>query len=255
MAFDEEDRETRPPPEERGEPHAYGESDSYHHTRKKRRPPSATRGRIITAVVLVALAGGLYWLSQNIAGVTRPDQIQPTVNLLPPPPPAPPPPPPPPPPPEQKPLEPPKPTEQPKSADQPRQLTINGPAQAGGDAFGIKAGSGGGSTLVGGPTQGGPAGAGGGGFAEASYGRYLSGEIQRAVQSDDRVSRQVFQAEVAVWIDGAGRLTRARILKGSGDSRLDQQLIATLEGMRSVGEPPPAAFRFPQRVSIRGRRA
>ncbi len=96
MAFDEEDRETRPPPEERGEPHAYGENDPYHHTRKKRRPPSATRGRIITAVVLVALAGGLYWLSQNIAGVTRPDQIQPTVNLLPPPPPAPPPPPPPP---------------------------------------------------------------------------------------------------------------------------------------------------------------
>ena len=93
-----------------------------------------------------------------------------------------------------------------------------------------------------------------GGFAEASYGRYLSSEIQQTVQSDDHVNRQIFSAEVAVWFDAAGRLTRARILRTSGDGRLDRQLVASLEGMRALGEAPPAAFRFPQRVTIKGRR-
>lgn len=222
----------------------------------KRKP--VTRGKVIAGVVVVLLAGGLWWMSQNIAGITRGNQPEPTVNLLPPPPPAPPPPPPKPetPPPPDKTIEPPKPADQPKAADQPKQLTIAGPAQAGGDSFGIKAGSGGGSTVIGGPGEGGGAAAGGGGgFADASYGRYLSSELERAIRGNDRVNRQVFSADVAVWIDAAGRLTRARILRGSGDSKLDGQLVAALEAIRSVGEPPPASFRFPQKIAIRGRRA
>lgn len=220
--------------------------------KKQSGPP---RGAIIAGVIAVLMAGGVWWLSQNIAGVTRgPDQV-PNVNLLPPPPPAPPPPPPPPekqPPPDKQ-IEPPK-QDQPKAEDQPRQLTISGPAQAGGDSFGIKAGSGGGSSLIGGPSQNSGGGSGGGGFAEAAYSRYLATEIQRAVQSDDQVNRQVFAVDMAVWIDGEGRLTRAKVVKGSGDAHLDQQLVAALEGMRAIDDPPPSSFRFPQRVTIRGRR-
>ncbi len=211
-------------------------------------------GSAIAVGGLVAVGLGVWWLSQNISGVNRPDAAVTTVNLLPPPPPAPPPPPPPP----EKPPEPDKVVQTPKpqeaSADQPKQLTIAGPAQAGGDAFGIRAGAGGGQTIGGGPSDG-AGGGGGGGFAQASYGRFLSSEIQQVVQSDDHVNRQVFTADVAVWVDGGGRLTRARILRTSGDGKLDHVLVATLEGMRALGEPPPAAFKFPQRVTIRGRRA
>jgi protein TonB len=213
---------------------------------KPRRPPAG----IVVGVLVAVLGAGIWWLSQNIAGVTRGEPPVPTVNLLPPPPAAPPPPPPPPPEPEKT-IEPPK-SDQPK-ADEPKQLTIAGPAQAGGDSFGIKAGSGGGSSLIGGSTEGAAQPA-GNGFAEASYSRYLATEIQRAVQSDDHMNRQVFAVDVAVWIDAAGRLTRARVIRGSGDSHLDEQLVATLEGMRAVGDAPPPSLRFPQRVSIRGRR-
>jgi TonB family protein len=219
---------------------------------RKKKHPKRPPASVVVGVMVAVLASGIWWLSQNIAGVTRGEAPVPTVNLLPPPPPAPPPPPPPPPPPDPpKDIEPPKP-DAPK-ADDSKQLTIAGPAQAGGDSFGIKAGSGGGMAMVGGPTEG-PAQPSGNGFAEAAYSRYLATEIQRAVQADDRVNRQVFAVDLAVWIDGAGRLTRARIVRGSGDSRLDDQLVAALEGMRSVDDPPPPSLRFPQRVAIRGRR-
>jgi TonB family protein len=222
---------------------------------KKRNSPKRPPAGVVVGVLVAVFAVGIWWLSQNIAGVTRGEPPVPTVNLLPPPPPAPPPPPPPPekPPEPDKSIEPPKPSDQPK-ADEPKQLTIAGPAQAGGDSFGIKAGSGGGSTVIGGATEGGPAQSGGNGFAEASYSRYLATEIQRAVQSDDHVNRQVFAVDMAVWIDAGGHLTRARVIRGSGDSHLDEQLVATLEGMRAVGDAPPPSLRFPQRVSIRGRR-
>ncbi len=221
---------------------------------KKRNRPGRPPAGVVIGVLVAVLGMGVWWLGQNIAGVSRGEPPVPTVNLLPPPPPAPPPPPPPP----EKPPEPDKAIEPPKSdqpkADEPKQLTIAGPAQAGGDSFGIKAGSGGGSTVIGGSNEGGPAQSSGNGFAEASYSRYLATEIQRAVQANDHVNRQVFAVDVAVWIDSAGRLTRAKVVRGSGDARLDDQLVATLEGMRAVGDAPPASLRFPQRVSIRGRR-
>jgi periplasmic protein TonB len=221
-------------------------------TQPPRKKPQRRRGAVIAGVVVIALMAGFWVLSRNISGVNIAESPVSTVNLLPPPPPAPPPPP----PPKEKPpepdkLDPPKPQD-PKTPDQPRQLTIAGPAQAGGDAFGIKAGAGGGSSVIGGTQEGGTPGS--GGFAEASYGRYLSSEIQQTIQSDDHVNRQIFAADVAVWIDSLGRLTRAKILKSSGDNKLDRQLVASLEGMGALSEPPPAAFRFPQRVAIKGRR-
>ena len=149
-------------------------------------------------------------------------------------------------------MEPPKPQDQPKADNQPKQLTIAGPAQAGGDAFGIKAGAGGGSSLIGGSGEGG--GGGGGGFAEASYARFLSSEIQQAIQSDDHVNRQVFTADVAVWIDPSGRVTRAKIRRSTGNDKIDAELVASLQGMGALSEPPPAAFRFPQHIAIKGKR-
>ncbi|MGZ8370821.1 MAG: hypothetical protein ACXWVH_07175, partial [Caulobacteraceae bacterium] len=123
----------------------------------------------IFGAILLALAAGIWWVSQQVGGTRRSAPAIQTITLQPPPPP-----PPPPKPPEPKP-EPDKTIDQPKPVDQPqdapRQLTIAGPAQAGGDAFGLQAGTGGGGTVLGSPTG---LATPGGSFGDASYRRYMS---------------------------------------------------------------------------------
>lgn len=147
-------------------------------------------------------------------------------------------------------MEAPKTADQPKADNQPKQLTIAGPAQAGGDAFGIKSGAGGGSSVVGGAGDGG----GGGGFEEAAYGRFLSSEIQQAVQSNPHIDRSFSTADVAVWINPSGQVTRVKIRHSTGDGKIDAELVATLERMPPLSDPPPAAFKFPREVKVRGAR-
>lgn len=218
-------------------------------TRPRKGPP---RGLLVAFGVVAVLGVGLWLLSRNIAGVNMNEPPASQVNLLPPPPPTPPPPP----PPKEKPpepdkaIEPPKPEAQPKAADQPKQLTIAGPAQAGGDSFGVKAGSGGGSTIIGGSPTGKE---GGGGFADASWGRFVTSEITRVIEANNRVNHRVFAAVVDVWVDASGRLTKATIRKSSGDPKLDHDLVASVEGIGSLGEPPPASLRFPARIALEGK--
>ena len=212
--------------------------------RKKR-----SRAPLIFGAVVVALGGGLWLLSQNMAGVNMPSTPVPNVNLLPPPPPAPPPPPPtkePPPPPDR--IETPKPN-QPKDDNQPKQMTIAGPAQAGGDAFGLGAGKGGGSTVIGGTGEGAPS---GGDFANANYMRVLKNEIQQAMQSDSRIERQFSTAMVGIWVSSDGRVRRSKIHRTTGDDRVDAELISALRAMPPLRDRPPAGFPFPQDIEIKG---
>ena len=204
----------------------------------------------IFLLVLVLIAAGIWRLSQNDAGMRKEAPKLDVVSLTPPPPP------PPPPPPKEQPPEPtpekmvdvPTPTPQPQA--QPQQLTIAGPAQAGGDAFGLQAGSGGGQV-----GSGGGSGPSGGDFGASAYARYLGGVLQEAVQSDKRVNRLVFTAELALWVDAEGRVTRAAILRSSGNARTDQALVLTLQSVGRLDEAPPATVKFPQHVTVRGRKA
>jgi TonB family protein len=209
---------------------------------------------VAAAFVLVGAAWLLWTMANDHASTLRQIPPTPIVALTPPPPP------PPPPPPKNPPPEPekiqndvpqPQPTAQPKAA--PQNLTINGPPQAGGDAFGLGAGNGQGS-VVGGSA--GPGGGGDGGFAEAAYTRYMTGFIQEAVQEDDRVTRAVFQIDVQLWVDRVGRITNASVVKSSGDPKLDHQVITVLLSTR-LDQPPPSSFHnfFSHRITIRGRRA
>jgi protein TonB len=191
--------------------------------------------------ILLVVAGVLFYFLHDTAGIRREAPPLPTlIATLPPPPP---------PPPKQQPepekklLEQQKPVEQPKAADNsPKPVTINGPAQAGSDAFNVGAGSGGGDVGS------------GGGFGEASYTRYLGTALQQTIQNDDRVNHEVFTADMAVWVAPNGHVTRAAVLKTSGDHTIDQNLVAALETMPALDEPPPSTLPFPQRVRIEGRR-
>jgi TonB family protein len=214
-------------------------------------------GRIaIPVVILVALGIGVWRLATDTDGVNRPAAPPPMIALAPPPPP------PPPPPPKEQPPEPEKETtpspspdpkpEAPQKSEAPKQLTINGPAQAGSDAFGVAAGKGGGVAVGGDPN--GSDSLGGGGFAEASYERYLRSTLQSAVQADDRINKLFFNAQVRIWVRADGAIGSVVISKSSGDERADRALVAALQGLPRL-DPPPPQLRFPARVALRGRRA
>lgn len=226
-------------------------TEDWENDEKKKR---GLRAPLIGGLIIVALGAGVWLLSQNISGISRPSaKPESTVDLLPPPPPQPPPPPPPkdqPPPPDR--MEAPKPEDQPKPDNQPKQLTIAGPAQAGGDSFGIGAGKGGGSTVIGGAGDS-PAG-GGDSFAEANFRRILKSEIQQAVQSNSHIGRQFSTAVVAVWVNAEGKVRRAKIRRSSGDEKVDADIIATLGAMPALRDQPPPKFSFPAEVDVKGTR-
>jgi hypothetical protein len=121
-------------------------------------------------------------------------------------------------------------------------MTINGPAQAGNDAFNIAAGSGGGNI------------ASGGGFGEANYSNYMGSTIQETIQNDDRTNTFVGSSEIDVWVDGSGRITRAVLARSSGDSKTDALLVQVLLSMPALREAPPSTLQFPQRIRIAGKK-
>lgn len=196
----------------------------------------------VPASIIIAIAAVVVYFLNDTAGTRREaPPIATMVAVLPPPPP--------PPPEKEKPPEPDKKVEpvekldQPKAVDSPpKQITINGPAQAGSDAFGLAAGSGGGVV------------AGTGGFGNENYGRYLGSAIQQIVQRDENVNRLVFSADIAIWVDESGRITRVKIIRSSGDATTDDALVAALQGGSALQQPPPGDFQFPQRISVSGRR-
>jgi TonB family protein len=220
------------------------------------RPRIAAIARIaIPVVILAALAFGVWRLANDTDGVRRQVAPPPMVALVAPPPP------PPPPPPKEQPPEPEKETEPtpspdpkpeaPQKSDAPKQLTINGPAQSGSDAFGVAAGKGGGLSVGGDPNGSDTP---GGGFAEANYQRYLRAQLQTAIQADDRVNRLFFNAQVRIWVRPDGAIGVVDIAKSSGDDRADRALVAALQALPRL-DPPPPQLKFPARVALRGRRA
>jgi len=201
---------------------------------------SRNRGVVTPAVILLILVGVVLYFLHDTAGLRREAPSLPTlIATLPPPPP---------PPqklpePEKKLEEVQKPIDQPKQPDDaPKPLTINGPAQAGNDAFNIAAGTGGGNIVT------------GGGFGEANYSSYVSSTIQEAVENDDRTNTFIGSSEIDVWIDGSGRITRAVLARSGGDSKTDAALVEVLLSMPVLKEAPPSTLQFPQRIRIAGKR-
>lgn len=178
-----------------------------------------------------------------------------SVDLLPPPPP-----PPPPPPEEIKPPEPLEPTPElqtPTPAPEtPAAMQIDGPAQAGADSYGMQSGTGGGMGAPGsigtciGPDCGRPSGV----FSDSFYRRALASQLQEQIQSNSKLNRQVFSAEVLITVSPSGKVTAAEIVRSSGQSSRDDIITAALRSVEGL-DAPPAGVRFPQRVTVRGRRS
>ena len=208
------------------------------------------RGRLIALVVVVLAVLAVWQFAGHQVGVRRSAPRIATITPLPPPPP----------PPKEKPPEPKKleetkqeiakpnepvkPVEAPKQApDSPKQITIDGPAQAGNDSFNIGAGEGGGMVGSGGGT----------GLGGGSYEQYLGYELQQAIQRDDRTRRLVFDVQANLWISPDGTISRIVLQGSSGSPTTDQALIDALQGLHIDTAPPPK-LSMPIRASMRGRR-
>ncbi len=217
-------------------------------------------GGVITgAAIAFLLAAALWYLLSDTAG-TRREAPETSMLMLPPPPPPPPVP--------EKPPEPepekikpeiteikPLPVDQPMEkpmddkAPSPSQdlgdpVTMNSPAQAGTDAFGIQSGRGGGMT-----------GGAGGGLGSGSYARYVSNMLQQALARDPRTRQLVFDdIRLDLWLGADGKTTRVQLVQGTGNSQADETVLAMVRQLDRVDERPPASMRFPMRVSMKGRR-
>lgn len=208
------------------------------------------RTRLMIGVVLVVAVLAIWKFASHEVGVRRSAPRIATITPLPPPPP----------PPKEKPPEPKKveevkqevpkpneplkPLEAPKQApDLAKQVTINGPAQAGTDSFNIGAGSGGGMVGSGG----------GSGVGGASYEQYLGYALQQAIQRDERTRRLVFDVHASIWLGADGAITRVELLGSSGTESTDKALHDVLLGLH-IDTPPPPNLSMPIRAAIRGKR-
>lgn len=217
----------------------------------------------LIAIGVLLLLGLAWYVWQSVSGVRAVyvEEQPPVISeLLPPPPPPPPPPP--------KPQDtPPEPVDKPTPAPTPSPtpdkpapapMQIGGPAQAGGDSFGMQSGTGGGMGAPGstgtcvGPNcfGGGPV----GGISDGFYARNLSNALQRRVERDRQLSRMVFTADFAIWVSPSGAVTRADLVRSSGDSKRDAMLKTIIENASGL-DAPPASFKFPRRITVKGQRA
>ncbi|WP_422087253.1 energy transducer TonB family protein [Variovorax sp.] len=145
-----------------------------------------------------------------------------------------------------EPLEPPKDDAPPSpSKDLGDPVTMDSAGQAGNDAFGIQAGSGGGMSGTGA----------GGGLGSGSYARYVSSVLQQALSRDPRTRQLVFDdIQVDIWLGADGKTTRVQLVRSTGTPDSDEAVLAMLRGLDRIDEKPPASLRFPMRVSMKGRR-
>lgn len=220
--------------------------------------PGARRWLWLAAGVLLLAGLGYALWSLSTMTVGRERKAEPTTQalLLPPPPP------PPPPPPQEKPPEPveiakPVPTEMPeptpaKAEEAPAAVSIDAAATGAGDAYGLAGGGPGGMGAPGSTGTGtGPA---GGAVVDKFYRQGLSRELESRIQRDPRLRRQLFKAELNLWIDGRGRVSRAELVGTTGDPERDRQLVAILRQIDDL-DPPPASITFPAAVVVRGQKS
>jgi periplasmic protein TonB len=207
-------------------------------------------GRVAFGVVLIGgLGAAIYFIFDGMTKTQR-HAIQFVTRVT-----LPPPPPPPPPPPKQvepeKPVETPK-LQEPKMADKPPEKTppkpqappatpLTAEAGTGSNPYGLAVGDGSGNV-----------GGGGGKATYLSYGRIVSVDVQAALRREDRLRFAKFTAELHIWLDPTGKVTRVQVASSSGDPAVDSAVTRSLTGL-AMREPPPKDM--PQPIRLRTKSA
>lgn len=196
------------------------------------------------ALVLALMAWGVYSFVSKID--EKPRQA-PKINLMPSTPP-----PPPPPPKEEKKPEPPKDLNKPPPMEQPKlappapsaDLKMDGPAGDGPSAF--TAGKITNEDL----SNAGKGSGGGGAFSPFTYyANLIKAELQRQLTRNKDLRELAYKADVHVWVNRDGSVSRFELLKGSGDAELDGLLKRAISEAAAFSSGPPE--RMPQPIRLR----
>jgi periplasmic protein TonB len=200
--------------------------------------------RLFGAAVAVLLIAAFVWFVDKMMSLksTKPDRKIETVQIIRPPPPPPPPPEQPPPPPEK--IEQPLPQDKPETPpeDQPDQappdtLAQDGPATAGGDAFGMHQGSGG--SFIGGT----------GTAPFAWYTNRMRDAIKERLAASPCVKSAKGSISTQVLLGADGRVKQVKLTSTTGNARLDDCVDKALGSITSVGADPPSGM--PEAVNLR----
>jgi TonB family protein len=81
------------------------------------------------------------------------------------------------------------------------------------------------------------------------YKAYVEYSLRGKWHRPENVADDNYVVEVEVNIDGHGRISNPRWLKGSGDNEWDQSVRAVINTVNQIDRPPPT--NFPLRVTIR----
>lgn len=131
---------------------------------------------------------------------------------------------------------PPKP-QQPKPAVAP----LTAEAGTGSNPYGLGVGDGSGNVIGGGE----------GGGEKGSYriySRIVSADVQSALKREDKLRFARFVADLRIWLDHAGRVTRVQMMGTSGDPAIDAAVARSVSGL-AMREPPPKDM--PQPILLR----
>lgn len=86
------------------------------------------------------------------------------------------------------------------------------------------------------------------------YAGQVQSRIQQAVQTNRRTRAASIRAEVKVWADSTGRITRAKLTSTTGDAALDATLRDEVLAGLQLSEPPPEGMPMPINLRITARR-
>ncbi len=146
---------------------------------------------------------------------------------------------------EEKPIEQPRP--EPKSAkdDQPPgPLSLDAKGQGPGDLFNL-----------GGKPGGSPyGGAGGGGSKWGWYASMVQAQLESALRANPRTRNARMQAQIRIWANASGRVTRVQLVSSTGDAELDAIIRNEVFGSLVLREPPPKDMPMPMVTRVTARR-
>jgi TonB family protein len=131
-------------------------------------------------------------------------------------------------------------------------LGLEGDAEAGFDAFGLRAKRGGRDIML--DVQ-----SGGGGHFNAdaitAFASRLASELASDLRAYPELRTEDYQVRLRVWVDGSGRVSRCEVLGTTGQQRIDLSLRRAVDRTAVCAGPPPADFPNPVILMVRSRGA
>jgi protein TonB len=130
-------------------------------------------------------------------------------------------------------------------------LGLEGDAEAGFDAFGLRAKRGGRDIMLDVQPRGRPFNAG----AVTAFASRLAAELESDLRGVPELRAANYEIRLRVWVDGEGRVSRCDMLGTTGQREVDARLSEVMERTDVCVGPPPAEFPNPVILLVRSRGA